>query len=216
MSPDTPWPEVRARIEERLAPLEAWDPAGAAFASDYDLNPDFRPEAARLRRSAAVLVPIVEHAEGPTVLLTRRADALTRHAGQVAFPGGRSDAGEAPWETALREAQEEVGLEPERVTVAGLATPYETVTGFVVTPVVGFVRPGFTLTPDPAEVAEVFEAPFAFLMDSSSYEERSQVFAGAERYYYAVPHGDQLIWGATAGMLRGLRERLFGPSTGPG
>jgi 8-oxo-dGTP pyrophosphatase MutT (NUDIX family) len=210
VSPDAPWPEVRARIQQRLAPPDAWDPAGGTTASDYDLNPSYRPPEARTRRPAAVLVPIVEHDDGPTILLTRRADALARHAGQVAFPGGRADDGEAPWETALREAHEEVGLEPERVTVAGLARPYETATGFVVTPVVGFVRPGFTPKPDPAEVAEVFEAPFAFLMDSSSYEERSQVFAGAERFYYAVSHGDQLIWGATAGMLRGLREQLFG------
>ena len=211
MTQDAPWPEVRARLQAALSPIEAYDPASGTIQSDYDLNPEVRPGGRVKLRPAAVLVPIVEHASGPTVLLTRRSDALARHAGQVAFPGGRSDPGETPWETALREAHEEVGLEPERVAVAGLSTPYETVTGFVVTPVVGFVRPGFTPMPQAEEVAEVFEVPFALLMNPDSFETRfHDVSEGARRWFYAVPYEDRLIWGATAGMLRALHQRVFG------
>ena len=211
MSPDAPWREVRERLRERLTPAEAYNERAGAAGSDYDLNPELRPWGRLKLHPAAVLVPIVEHEDGPTVLLTRRADGLARHAGQVAFPGGRSDPGEAPWRTALREAEEEVGLEPERVTVAGLSTPYETVTGFRVTPVVGFVRPGFTVRPQAEEVAEVFEAPFGLLMDANSFEKRFHEAAeGARRWFYAMPYEDRLIWGATAGMLRALHDRVFG------
>ena len=211
MRPDAPWPQVRARLLERLAPVESYDAVSGTAGSDYDLNPEMRPWARVKLHPAAVLVPIVEHASGPTVLLTRRSDALTRHAGQVAFPGGRCDPGETPWDTALREAHEEVGLEPERVTVAGLSTPYETVTGFLVTPVVGFVRPGFTPRPDAEEVAEVFEVPFGLLMDANSFERRfHESGEGLKRWFYAVPYEDRLIWGATAGMLRALHDRVFG------
>lgn len=198
-------------IASRLHPLETYDPAARRLQSDYDLNP-----ASRLRPSgpldpAAVLVGLVEREAGLSVLLTRRADSLSRHSGQVAFPGGRCDPGELPWEAALREADEEIGLDRRFVRVAGLGDRYETVTGFRITPVVGFVRPGFTLTPSAAEVAEVFETPFAFLMNPANHELRSQEGAdGQARRYYAMPHEDRLIWGATAGMLKSLYERLFG------
>jgi 8-oxo-dGTP pyrophosphatase MutT (NUDIX family) len=179
--------------------------------SDWDLNPEWRP-AGSLRTAAAVLVPIVEHPGAATILLTRRADALSKHAGQIAFPGGRLDPGETVEAAALRETQEEIGLGGERITLAGRASPYETVTGYAVTPVVGFVRPGFRLTLNADEVADVFEVPFAILMDAGVYERRFHEAADRrKRYYYAVPWEDRLIWGATAGMLRALRERLFGP-----
>ena len=208
MTPDAPWPELKAHITRRLTPLSAWRPADPARGSDYDLNPMARlhPEL----RPAAVLAPIVERPDGPTLLLTRRADALAIHAGQVALPGGRSEPGETPWDTALREAEEEIGLDPALVELAGLSSGYETVTGFLVTPVVGFVRPELRLTPNPGEVAGVFEVPFAQALSLESYERRSLEWKGAQRHFYAMPFEDQLIWGATAGMLRALHDRLFG------
>jgi 8-oxo-dGTP pyrophosphatase MutT (NUDIX family) len=203
--------EMRAWITSKLDPIETYDPAKRTVYSDLDLN----PESLKFDRPfspAAVLVPLVEHEEGVTVLLTRRADTLRNHTGQVAFPGGRCDPGELPWETALREAQEEIGLDAGHVTIAGLSSAYQTGSGFDITPVVAFVRPGFALKPSPAEVADVFETPFAFLMDLNNYERRfMEQAAGMRRYFYAMSYEDRLIWGATAGMLRALYERLYGP-----
>jgi 8-oxo-dGTP pyrophosphatase MutT (NUDIX family) len=201
---------VRERIAARLDPIEAWDPAAAAGGSDYDLAPEFRPTDPVRLRDAAVLIPVVDRPEGLSVILTRRADELSSHGGQIAFPGGRLDAGEGPVEAALREAWEEIGLDPALVEPLGLSTRYETVTGFVVTPVVGMVRPGFSLTPNPGEVSEVFETPFAFLMDPANHRKDSYERAGSRRWFYAMPWGDRYIWGATAGMLRALWDRLYG------
>jgi len=197
----------RARIEAVLDPLSS---AGADIGqSDYDLNPQDRPGEIALR-PAAVLVPIVEHPDGAAMLLTRRAETLRQHTGQIAFPGGRCDPGETVVETALREAEEEVGLDRRFVEVAGLLTPYQTVTGYAVTPVVGFVTPGFSLTLNPEEVAEAFEAPFDFLMDTANHlrHHLEPPGGGGRRYYYAMPYEDYYIWGATAGMLRGFSDRL--------
>ena len=204
--------ELRRWIEGRLDPIESFDPTARAGGSDFDLNPGSRPQPdGRPLAPAAVLVPLVEHEDGVTVLLTRRADTLRSHTGQVALPGGRCDPGEQPWDTALREAHEEIGLEPGYVTIAGLSSAYQTGTGFDITPVVGFVRPGFTLVPNPAEVADIFEAPFAFLMNPDNHERRAMKASdGALRHFYAMPYQERLIWGATAGMLRALYERLFG------
>jgi 8-oxo-dGTP pyrophosphatase MutT (NUDIX family) len=199
-------PEMRAWITSKLDPIESWDPSNRGV-----VHQDFEQHKGPLT-PAAVLVPLVEHEEGVTVLLTRRADTLRNHTGQVAFPGGRCEAGELPWEAALREAQEEIGLDPGHVTLAGISSGYQTRTGFDITPVVAFVRPGFTVTPNPAEVAEVFETPFAFLMDPNNHERRFLEQAeGLRRYFYAMPHDGHLIWGVTAGMLRVLYERLYGP-----
>jgi 8-oxo-dGTP pyrophosphatase MutT (NUDIX family) len=198
-------PEMRDWISGKLDPIETWDPANRI------VHEDFEPYPGPLS-PAAVLVPLVEHEEGVTVLLTRRADTLRSHTGQVAFPGGRCEPGELPWETALREAQEEIGLDPGHVTLAGLSTGYQTRTGFDITPVVGFVRPGFTVIPNPGEVAEVFETPFAFLMNPQNHERRFLEQAdGLRRYFYSMSHAEQVIWGVTAGMLRALYERLYGP-----
>jgi 8-oxo-dGTP pyrophosphatase MutT (NUDIX family) len=202
--------ELRDWISGKLDPIETWDPAnrGPVHQDVETFKGPLSP--------AAVLVPLVEHAEGVTVLLTRRADTLRNHTGQVAFPGGRCEAGELPWETALREAQEEIGLDPAHVTLAGLSSGYQTRTGFDITPVVGFVRPGFALSPNPEEVADVFETPFAFLMDPSNHERRFLEQAeGLRRYFYAMSYEDRLIWGVTAGMLRVLYERLYGPAVEP-
>ena len=207
---------MRAWIAGRLDPIEAYDPTGRPFHSDFDLNPGLQP-GERVWSPAAVLVPLVEHEAGMTVLLTRRADALRKHSGQIAFPGGRADPGETPWVTALRESQEEIGLDPAHVTVAGLSSPYRTGTGFEITPVVGFVKPGFELVANPDEVADIFETPFVFLMDPSNHERRFYDMAdGLRRHFYAMSYEERVIWGATAGMLRALYERLYGEAPADG
>lgn len=207
-----PFHELRDWIAEHLDPLHDEASQGGLRRSDFDLNParwDDAPTGAP--KPAAVLIGLVEREHGVNVLLTRRSDTLRSHTGQVALPGGRQDEGERPWETALREAHEEVGLEPHFVHLAGLSTPYETGSGYLITPVVGFVRPGFTLTPNPHEVADIFETPFGFLMDPSNYEEREGRAPGGElRRFYATTHEERYIWGATAGILRALYERLYG------
>ncbi|MCW0181953.1 MAG: CoA pyrophosphatase [Zavarzinia sp.] len=178
---------------------------------DFDLNPDLRGvfPTNRILRPAAVLVPLVEHPSGLTVLLTRRTEHLTHHAGQVSFPGGRIEPGDKdPVAAALREASEEIGLDRHYVSVAGFLDAYETSTGFHVTPVVGFLTPGFTLTPDPGEVAQVFEVPLDFLMDPANRQCQSRDYNGVQRYFYAMPYGEHYIWGATAGMLVNLATRL--------
>ena len=204
---------LRALIASRLDPLDGGPPergeAAAELRSDFDLNPGFRPAGGPALRDAAVLVPVLERPEGLSVLLTRRADDLSRHAGQIAFPGGRLDPGEGPVEAALREAWEEIGLEPRFVEPLGLSTRYETVTGYVITPVVALVRPGFTLTPSAAEVAEVFETPFAFLMNPENHRREYYDFEGGRRWFYVMPWRERRIWGATAGILRALWVRLF-------
>jgi 8-oxo-dGTP pyrophosphatase MutT (NUDIX family) len=202
--------EMRAWIVSKLDPIESYDPNARPPHSDFTALGG-QPANVTLK-PAAVLVPLVEHSAGLTVLLTRRADTLRAHTGQVAFPGGRCDPGETPWETALREAQEEIGLEPGHVTLAGLSTRYQTLSGFDITPVVGFVKPGLRFRPNPDEVADVFETPFETLMDLDAYERHSREMPdGQTRYYYAMPFEGRLIWGVTAGMLRILRERLYGP-----
>lgn len=209
MSPNAPAGELRAWIEGHLDPLETGP--GGRVASDFDLGPNAFPNEPVELTPAAVLVGLIERPAGYSVLLTRRADTLRRHTGQIALPGGRSDPGETPWTTALREAHEEVGLAPDFVSVAGLSSPYRTGTGYLVTPVVGFIQPGFSLQPNPAEVADIFETPFGFLMDPANHEQHERQGAGGEmRRFYAMTHEDRFIWGATAGMLRALYERLYG------
>jgi 8-oxo-dGTP pyrophosphatase MutT (NUDIX family) len=205
--------DLRDWIGQHLDPLEAHDPAGThAVRSDFDLSKAYGPDEVDAPLTpAAVLIGLVERDAGLTVILTRRADTLRRHTGQIALPGGRRDPGETPWQTALREAHEEIGLEPHFVSVVGLSTPYRTGTGYLITPVVGFVRPGFTLTPNPAEVADIFETPFGFLMDPANVEEHERELpSGEKRRFYAYNHEDRFIWGATAGMLRALYDRLYG------
>lgn len=159
---------------------------------------------------AAVLVPIVLRPVF-TVLLTQRTAHLRDHAGQVSFPGGRCEAEDAdPVATALREAQEEIGLLPGQVEVVGMLDEYRTGTGFAVTPVVGLVKPPLDLKLDDFEVADVFEPPLEFLLQEGNFHRHRMEYRGAMREYWAVPWQDRFIWGATAGMLVNLRELLAG------
>lgn len=158
---------------------------------------------------AAVLFPIVLRDAEPTVLLTQRTSHLRDHAGQISFPGGRVEAHDlSPVHTALRETEEEIGMAPDRVEVLGFLPEYLTSTGFRVTPVVGLVQPPFVLRPDPFEVAEIFEVPLAFLLDPANRQRHSREWRGRLRHYFAMPYGDYFIWGATAGMIVSLAERL--------
>jgi 8-oxo-dGTP pyrophosphatase MutT (NUDIX family) len=212
MNAQVPSPELRDWIGAHLDPLDDGEAAeGASRRSDFDLNPEQWAASDEPLTPASVLVALVERSEGLSVLLTRRADTLRRHTGQIAFPGGRRDPGETPWQTALREAQEEVGLSPTFVSLVGQSTPYRTGTNYLITPIVGFVRPGFTLTPNPDEVAEIFETPFGFLMDPANHEQHERALpTGETRRFYAMTHENRFIWGATAGMLRALYDRLYG------
>jgi len=162
-------------------------------------------------RPAAVLIPVVEHAE-PTVLLTMRAAHLNDHAGQIAFPGGKIDAADAsPLDAALREAEEEIGLDRGFVEPIGYLDVYGTSFGFRILPTVARVRPGFALTINKSEVDDAFEVPLAFLMDPGNHQLHSKEFRGAQRSYYAMPFAERYIWGATAGILRALYERVCLP-----
>jgi len=195
---------LRARFEARLP----WEPEPQ----------EARALDARDPREAAVLIPLAIRASGLTVLLTQRADNLSNHAGQISFPGGsREPADASPVETALREAQEEVQLDPARVEVLGALPDYLTGTGFRVTPVVGLVHEPFSLVADSVEVASIFEVPLGFLMNPAHHEVRVLRWEGGERRFFAMPYapgGDggvsvhHFIWGATAGMLRNFYRFL--------
>jgi 8-oxo-dGTP pyrophosphatase MutT (NUDIX family) len=202
---------LEPHLRARLHPLEGHDLARHRPRSDRDLNPGDAVRPSGELTAAAVLAGLIPRPEGLSVLLTRRSDALRRHSGQVAFPGGRAEAGETPWQTALREAEEEIGLAPDHVRLLGLGNRYETGTGYAVTPVVAILSPGLDLRADPSEVAEIFETPFNFLMNPDNHERRVWSEPGSpDRHYYAMPHEGRFIWGATAGMLRALYEQLFG------
>lgn len=207
---------LATRVLHRAPPVGSWGahtgaaPAPSDGPSDYDLNPDLRrqllgePEP----HPAAVLVPIVVRQE-LNVLLTQRSEALPRHPGQIAFPGGKIEPGEQPMAAALREAQEEIGLDPSYVEPLGYLDAYRTGTGYRIFPVVALVHDGFTLTLDPREVADAFEVPLDFLMDVRNHQTHSRTFAGAERRFYAMPFEQRYIWGATAGIMKNMHERLF-------
>jgi 8-oxo-dGTP pyrophosphatase MutT (NUDIX family) len=162
-------------------------------------------------RPAAVLVPVVRRDAGLTILFTRRTDHLYDHAGQISFPGGRTEAhDESPAATALRETFEEIGLPQSRVEVLGSLPEYTTVTGYHVTPVVGLVNPPLTLSLDAFEVAEAFEVPLTFFLDPSNHQRNTLQYQGRDRHYYAMPFEKRYIWGATAGMLMNLYAFLTG------
>lgn len=179
--------------------------------SDFDLNPEVRARqlAIHTKKPAAVLCGLRPVGDRLHVVLTQRASHLTQHAGQVAFPGGKIDDTDASAEAAaLREAEEEVGLASHQVSVLGVLDPYLTSTGYTVTPYVGLVAPDWSPRPDPSEVDCVFEPPLDFLMDPTNRERHHYDRDGARRYFYAMPWNGFYIWGATAGMLKGLSDRV--------
>lgn len=184
-------------------------PANAAARGDGELDGRIIPSGTTLQQ-AAVLAPLILHDGPPRFLFTVRAAHLTKHAGQISFPGGRREIGETLVEAALRETREEIGIAPEYVDIIGCFDPYETVTAFQVTPFVGVVKPGYTVTPDQQEVSDVFETPFDFLMNAANHERHEMEFRGQLRRFWAMPYEERYIWGATAGMLKALHDRLFG------
>lgn len=192
------------QIIERLRKPPA---EGMPARGDHDLNPGMEPGAALT--PAAVLVPLVARPGGLTVMFTQRTDHLLHHAGQISFPGGHMEPGDGtPRETALRETEEEVGLDRRHVEIIGRLDRYVTRTGFSITPVVALVTPPFETNPDPEEVDEVFEVPLSFLLDPANHQRHSREFEGRTREFHAMPFGDYYIWGATAGMLINLYEVL--------
>jgi 8-oxo-dGTP pyrophosphatase MutT (NUDIX family) len=168
---------------------------------------DLPEERAKASVDAAVLIAITDRTE-PGVILTVRREHMRTHAGQIAFPGGRLDAGEDAVAAALREAQEEILLDPEEVEIVAAIDPYCTVTGYVVTPVIGVIPPDLELTPHEHEVADWFEAPLAFLLDPTNQVRQRALFQGRERHYYEIVWNGRRIWGATAAMIVNLSRRL--------
>ena len=188
LSPDEAWLRSRLADPRRVEPIALGD--GHLWREPDKI------------RAASVLIPVIRREEGFTLLFTRRTAHLSDHAGQISFPGGRAEPGDvSAADTALREAAEEIGLAAGRVEVLGALHEYVTVTGYRVTPVVGLVTPPLELKLDDFEVAEVFEMPFGFLLDSGNHQRNSVVYEGRERHYYAFPYRHYYIWGATAGML---------------
>jgi 8-oxo-dGTP pyrophosphatase MutT (NUDIX family) len=204
-------------VRERLAgtevgrrgfgtPKDGWLPPGVR--GDFAIWPGTESAPTKLRL-AAVLVPLVKREPELTVLLTQRTSHLAAHAGQVAFPGGRIEASDRdPVHAALREAEEEVGLPADHVSVIGRLDTYITGTGFEITPVVGLVRVPYPVRPDPAEVDDIFEVPLAFVLDRANHERHSREFKGRIRSFFVLPYPGRYIWGATAGMLVNLAEVL--------
>ena len=169
-------------------------------------------------RPAAVLVPLVKRDDGLHVILTRRTDHLSDHAGQISFPGGRQEEEDATLEeTALRETEEEIGLSRHHINLIGRIDDYYTVTGYQVTPIIGLITPPFDLVPDDHEVAEVFEVPLTFILDPNNQKLQSVTFEGTRRRYFAIPYREYYIWGATAGMLVNFSEviRVNAPTLQP-
>lgn len=185
-------------------------PSGEIGHDDYDLHPELRPPAQTAAVDAAVLLPIIMAPE-PRILFTQRTQHLARHSGQVSFPGGRRDAGDlSPVETALRETMEETGIDPAFVSIAGHLPRYRTGTGFDISPVVGVLSDGFTLTPNPHEVAEAFTAPLIFFLDPANRRLETRIWGGRERSFYVFSPEGRTIWGATAAILVDFAARLTG------
>ena len=184
---------------------------GRGQSGDFQLNPVLMElHKNRDLPLATVLIGVVEYEEAPRVILTRRSENLKKHSGQVAFPGGKVDETDpSPLDAVLRETEEEIGLTSAFIDIAGYLQTFETGSGFMVLPVVGYVRPGFELKINTEEVADVFEVPLNFLMNRENHSIKQDVWNGQLRSYYSMSHGQHHIWGVTAGILRNLSERAF-------
>jgi 8-oxo-dGTP pyrophosphatase MutT (NUDIX family) len=220
MQPGVPLDEVKAPTHEfferararlgREVPPALTDDSLPGVRGDLDLDPVLWEKAGvKATKPAAVLIPVVERAE-PTVLLTQRTPDLASHSGQIAFPGGKIDPADAsPQAAALREAQEEIGLDTRFIDPIGYLDLYLTFSGFRILPVLARVEPDYQLTINPAEVADAFEVPLSFLMHPANHQRLKRDWKGIERHYYAMPFGERYIWGVTAGILRNLYERIY-------
>lgn len=207
--------DIFARLDTRLAPAvppDALDLATLPPHGDHVINPGWAiaPDFLASARVAAILIGLVDRPDGVTAILTRRTGDLRAHAGQIAFPGGKMDPEDAtPADTALREAFEEIGLDPARVDVRGYLGAYLTGSGYRIVPVVARLAPPLALTLNPAEVDEAFEVPIAHLMNAARFELRHREWRGARRAFYEIQSGERTIWGITAGIIRVLYERLY-------
>jgi 8-oxo-dGTP pyrophosphatase MutT (NUDIX family) len=209
LSADEFFSRVRARLTLDVPP-GLTDASVTPARGDHDADPVMQKIAeVRPIRPAAVLVPIVDHPE-PTVLLTQRAQHLPDHPGQVSFPGGKIDKGDAdPRASALRETEEEIGLDRAHIEPIGYLDLYMTTLGYRIVPVIARVKPGFSLKLNVSEVDATFEVPLAFLMDQNNVQRHSREWQGMIRHYYAFTFGERYIWGVTAGILRNLHERIY-------
>jgi 8-oxo-dGTP pyrophosphatase MutT (NUDIX family) len=206
-------PDFFDRVRRRLSldvPAALRDPTAPALRGDLDLDPESWAKAGvTAAKPAAVLIPVVDRM-APTVILTQRTADLSSHAGQIAFPGGKIDAGdETPAGAALREAEEEIGLTPALVEPLGYLDLYLTFSGFRILPTVARIAPDFALTLNRFEVAEVFEVPLEYLMRPENHRRKSRDWNGIIRHYYEIPYRNRYIWGVTAGILRNLYERIY-------
>jgi len=203
---------LRRKPLEILRPALLVEPPDSVTHDDFERFPEMRPHGQTEAVEAAVLIPLIAHEgsdEGPTLLFTRRTETLSRHSGQVSFPGGRRDPGDlSAVETALRETMEETGIAPAFVSVAGFLPRYRTGTGFNILPVVGVVAHGFALAPDPREVAEIFEVPLGFFLQPANLRQESRQMGRGLRHFYAYRPEPHYIWGATAAILHDFITRL--------
>ena len=204
--------DIQSRIKSLDDVLQLGGLAEAPLRSDFDLRPDgtrLRGTTNRVLKPAAVLVPIINRPDGPTVLLTQRTAHLKKHSGQISFPGGGVEPQDANHVvTALRETHEEIGLNPEHVRLLGRLSMYETSTAYGVTPVVGWIEPPFNLELDRFEVEDVFETPLSFILDRGNHVKETALRDGIRRWFYVIYYQDRRIWGATAGMLVNFVDML--------
>nr|WP_312807880.1 CoA pyrophosphatase [Agrobacterium cavarae] len=203
--------DFRRRVLEDGEGVAEREDRDARDIGDHILNPSVRLSGEGIRlKDAAVLVPVIDDGDEARVIFTQRTKTLRNHSGQISFPGGGIDAQDrSPEEAALRETEEEIGMSRRFIETVGRMPDYISGTGFRIKPVLAVVRRGFTLTPNPAEVDEVFEVPLSFLMNPANHSRGSRMFQGRERFFYEMPYGERYIWGITAGIVRSIYERFY-------